>query len=278
MSNDDSVMIVSSDATESDRGDDWSFSIDGADDVVDSGVSGGGGVVTVQDPSTPVSINSRGMLEQGVVRAVARIVDTQEQSTEGEASTSGRATGVLIDNPVSVVTHAHLAGIRTMYGIPEDVELRAARRKERADWDIPGWTCFYEYTLRWGFRFPVPTLVRQVLTHFDIAPGQLMPNGWRIMLSLSVLCESRKIKLSLGRFLYNYYLKEHTSDKGRYIVVLKAKAKEPLITETTSNDRNWKDTYFFAKGPPVDGPWGKTGYRVPRVWARNSKCRLRLKE
>ncbi|KAK4842344.1 hypothetical protein QYF36_019900 [Acer negundo] len=63
-----------------------------------------------------------------------------------------------------------LSGIRTMYGIPSDVELRAPREYERADWDIPRWMCLYEYTFRLGFRFPIPQLVRRMLVYYELAP------------------------------------------------------------------------------------------------------------
>ena len=106
--------------------------------------------------------------------------------------------------------------LREIYGIPKDVELRAPREHVRADWDIPGWTCFYEYTLRLGFRFPVPQLVRRMLLYYDLASGQLMPNTWRILLSLGVLSERYNVKFGIGSLLHNYYLMEHISDRGRY--------------------------------------------------------------
>ncbi|KAK0574357.1 hypothetical protein LWI29_022447 [Acer saccharum] len=93
--------------------------------------------VTIEDPSTPVSINARGILN---------------------------------DSLASLVTEDMLPGIRKIYGIPDDIELRAPREHERADWDILGWTCFYEYTFRLGFRFPIPQLVRRMFVYYDLAP------------------------------------------------------------------------------------------------------------
>ena len=115
--------------------------------------------VTIEDPSTLVSINARGMLEQGVVYAIASTVEHPEYVKVSEASTSGRPLGILKDSLASGITEDMLPGIRTIYGIPDDIELHAPREYERADWDVPGWTCFYEYTLRLGFRFLVPQLV-----------------------------------------------------------------------------------------------------------------------
>ncbi|KAK3230762.1 hypothetical protein Dsin_002643 [Dipteronia sinensis] len=97
--------------------------------------------------------------------------------------------------------------LRMIYGIPDHVVLRAAKEHERADWDVPGWTCFYEYNFCQGFRFPVPSLARRLLVYYDIASGQLMPNSWRILISLTVLREKYKLKFGLCSLLHSYYLK-----------------------------------------------------------------------
>ena len=164
--------------------------------------------------------------------------------------------------------------LREIYGIPRSVELRAPKEYEKADWDIPEWTCFYEYTLRLGFRFPIPQLVRRTLLYYDLAPGQLMPNTWRILLSLGVLSERHNIPFGMASLLHNYYLKENIHDRGRYMLVPRSKEQQ-IIIDTTTNDRNWKDTYFFAKGPPIDGPWktGNESYQLRRTWNRFGECR-----
>ena len=111
-----------------------------------------------------------------------------------------------------------------------------------------------------------------MLVYYDLAPGQLMPNTWRILLGLRILSERHKVQFGLGCLLHNYYLKEHLIDTGRYSLVPRSKKKE-LIIDTKSNDKLWKDTFLFAKGPPVDGPWRMGGeeYQYQRVWNRYGK-------
>ncbi|KAK3218045.1 hypothetical protein Dsin_012015 [Dipteronia sinensis] len=95
-----------------------------------------------------------------------------------EPSGSGRPLDILAgDNPGSVLTEDYMDSIRMLYRIQENVVLRAPKEHERVDWDIPGWTCFYEYNFCQGFRFPIPSLARRLLEYYDIAPGQLMPNS-----------------------------------------------------------------------------------------------------
>ncbi|KAK0605206.1 hypothetical protein LWI29_024170 [Acer saccharum] len=125
---------MSSDHTISDLDTNWSNDDDGG---VDSRTRDVDRRVTVENPSTSLSIDARGILK---------------------------------DSLASVITEDMLPGIRAMYGIPNDVELRAPKEYERADWDIPGWTCLYEYTFRLGFRFPIPQLVRRMLVYYELAP------------------------------------------------------------------------------------------------------------
>ena len=277
MSNDEITLSsedinLSSDETMSDPKYDWTTSEDSVEVVKSADVDR---QVTLEDPSNIVSINTKRILEQGGVRAVASIVDHPEYIDVDEASTSGRPLGVLDENPSSLVSDDNLCLLREIYGIPKNVELRAPKEYEKADWDIPGWTCYYEYTLRLGFRFPPPPLARRMLLYYDLAPGQLMPNTWRILLSLSVLSEKYNIPFGIESLLHNYYLKEHIHDRGRYMLIPRSK-EQRIVIDTTTNDRNWKDVYFFAKGPQVDGPWftrkGDKSYQCRRTWNRYGEC------
>ena len=101
-----------------------------------------------------------------------------------------------------------------------------------------------------------------------------MPNTWRILLSLGVLSERYNLPFGMGSLLHNYYLKEHISDRDHYMLVPRSKEQQ-IVTDTTTNDQHWKDTYFFAKGPPIDGPWlvGNESYQLRRTWNRFGECR-----
>ncbi|KAK3222156.1 hypothetical protein Dsin_009181 [Dipteronia sinensis] len=126
-------------------------------------------------------------------------------------------------------------------GIPKSVKLCAVKKHERADWSIPGWTCFYEYNFRQRFWFPVSTLAQRLLMYYDISPGQLMPNSWRILISLTVLREKHGLNFELCSLLRSYYLKQHVHEKGRFALCLSSNATH-LITDLSTNDRRWKYT------------------------------------
>ncbi|KAL5783603.1 hypothetical protein ACOSP7_008632 [Xanthoceras sorbifolium] len=177
-----------------------------------------------------------------------------------------RPLGLLLNNPASVLTEDDIMRLRFSYGIPDGVALRAPYKEERPDWDVPGWTCLYEFPFqRVGFRLPIVGLPRKVLDHFELAPGQLMPNSWRILLALDLLCTREGIVFELPDLFYSYTVREHDTEKGRYNLNLRPN-RTHLITELTTNDRLWKDRYFFARGLLVDWPLGDTVVRA--TWSK----------
>ena len=61
------------------------------------------------------------------------------------------------------------------------VKVRLPSEEDRACHFFPGEVCFYETTFICGLRFLVHTFLMELLNHFGIALGQLMPNSWRII-------------------------------------------------------------------------------------------------
>ncbi|KAL5778946.1 hypothetical protein ACOSQ2_009683 [Xanthoceras sorbifolium] len=92
-----------------------------------------------------------------------------------------------------------------------------------------------------------------------------MPNSWRILLGLDLLCIRECIVFELPDLFYTYSMREHDTEKGRYNLNLQPNRKH-LITELTTNDRSWKDRYFFAKGLLVEWPVGDTVVRT--TWSK----------
>ena len=79
-----------------------------------------------------------------------------------------------------------LGRFKDRFQFPEQVKVRLPSEEDRAYHFFPGEVCFYESTFVCGLRFPVhPFLIHpfliELLDHFGIAPGQLMPNSWRIV-------------------------------------------------------------------------------------------------
>ncbi|KAL5565346.1 hypothetical protein UlMin_028510 [Ulmus minor] len=176
--------------------------------------------------------------------------------------------GMLLKNPRSSVATEDIRLWRYLYEIPPSVEIRVPTAHERVDWVVPGWVCIYELMLKDGMRFPIPRLLRDVCDHYEIAPSQLMPNAWRVLMSLESLSVRNGINCELGEVLFSYYLKEHDKDKGRFKLIARV-GRAPIITYLWTNDRGWKDRFIFVRGDLVWGPRGPGG--ISGHWKATSR-------
>ena len=65
----------------------------------------------------------------------------------------------------------------------ERVRVCLPNEEERACHFVPREVCFCEFAFVCGLRFPVHPFLMELLDHFGITLGQLMPNSWRIVVS-----------------------------------------------------------------------------------------------
>ncbi|KAL6566855.1 hypothetical protein OROMI_015259 [Orobanche minor] len=126
-------------------------------------------------------------------------------------------TGFLLgENVASKLSLKEMRHIRRNYDIPDHIALHVPSKEVRADWDLPGMTCLYELPFKLGFRFPLPRLIREVCDFYEIAPRQLVPNVWRLLMALEVFCEMREIPITIKEVRSAYALKPTNADKGRF--------------------------------------------------------------
>ena len=76
-----------------------------------------------------------------------------------------------------------LSRFKNRFQFPDKVRVRLPSEEEWACNFFPREVCFYEAAFLCRLRFLVHPFVMELLGHFGIAPEQLMPNSWRIMVS-----------------------------------------------------------------------------------------------
>ena len=76
-----------------------------------------------------------------------------------------------------------VARFRDIFQFPERVRVHRPNDEDRACHFFPCEICFYEATFTCGLRFFVHSFIMELLDHFGIALGQLMPNLWRIVVN-----------------------------------------------------------------------------------------------
>ena len=101
------------------------------------------------------------------------------------------------------------------------VRVRLPSEEEWACHFFPREVCFYESTFACRLRFPVHPFLMESLDHFGIAPGQLMPNSWRIVVSCMGiwLATMDGDMLRVDELVYLYRLKA-SKEYGYYELVL----------------------------------------------------------
>ena len=76
-----------------------------------------------------------------------------------------------------------LSRFKDRFQFPDRVRVRLPREKDQACHFFPKEVCFYEAAFQCGLRFPFHPFLMKLLDCFGIAPGKLMPNSWRIVVS-----------------------------------------------------------------------------------------------
>ena len=99
---------------------------------------------------------------------------------------------------------------RDRFQFPDETRARLPRKGEKAYAFAHGEVCFYEAAFSCCLRFFVHPFIMELLDHLHIAPGQLMPNSWRIVISCMVIWTTIADgdMITLNEFTYLYHLKE----------------------------------------------------------------------
>ena len=102
----------------------------------------------------------------------------------------------------------------------ERVKVRLPSEEDRACHFFPEEVCFYETAFVCGLRFLVHTFLMELLDHFGIAPRQLMPNSWRIIVNYMGiwLATMDGDMLKVDEIVYLYRLKA-SKEYGYYELV-----------------------------------------------------------
>ncbi|KAJ9564143.1 hypothetical protein OSB04_000109 [Centaurea solstitialis] len=93
----------------------------------------------------------------------------------------GRSEFIMSSEVRSSITESLEVGeLRELAGIPENALVRVAGEIRPAD-APKGFFALFEYPFKVGFRWPYSPLARAFMTRFDVSPGQLMPQFWRVV-------------------------------------------------------------------------------------------------
>ncbi|XP_060974006.1 uncharacterized protein LOC115714946 [Cannabis sativa] len=123
----------------------------------------------------------------------------------------GRSLHFLRDNPRSNMTKGDILRMRHQYEIHSSIQMRLPTIAERPDWDSGDWVCM-------------------------------------LLLGIEVIVRVKGKRVDLVDFKSSYYLKQHDTDKGRFLFTLRANKKAWVTELVPSNKRGWRKKYCFVKG------------------------------
>ncbi|KAL2472545.1 hypothetical protein Adt_40681 [Abeliophyllum distichum] len=150
----------------------------------------------------------------------------------------------------SEVSEGQLREWHQMYRVPDDVEFIVPGPDDRADDPPLGAVALNQAILAAGLRLSFPWVVRKFLREWRIAPTQLCPNGWRILIGLLVLWDQLGFsRPSIGDFHSLYSFKSDGKRSGWWYASVKARMGGSVVTQTSNSIKNWKKFWFFVRGP-----------------------------
>ena len=117
------------------------------------------------------------------------------------------------------------------FQFPEGTRARLPKKGEKACAFAHGEVCFYEAAFSCGLRFRVHPFIMELLHYLNLAPGQLMPDLWRIVISCIVICTTiaNGDMLTINEFVHLYCLKE--SKEFGYYEFIPWDRKSHLVTD-----------------------------------------------
>ena len=160
-----------------------------------------------------------------------------------------------------------VARFRDRFQFSKRVRVRQPNDEDRACHFFPGEVCFYEATFACGLRFPVHPWIMELLDHFGVGPGQLMPNSWRIVVNcMEIWLAAIGDMIKVAELVHMYWLKG--SKEYGYYELVPWERKTRIIRGLPSSFRYWKSRFFFVFGDDFETPFTQDWVDVPRLLRR----------
>ncbi|CAM0880709.1 unnamed protein product [Alopecurus aequalis] len=190
----------------------------------------------------------------------ARAIATDAATADSTANVAAPA----LSGPVAEDYISSFRGQRAVnelcrkHSVPEAYTARPAGDRPACTPPPEGAVCVYADALEAGMRVPLHRFFCEVLNHFGLAPSQLMPNGWRILVGFVVLCHDAGVPPSLA--VFGHFFKLRSKLGGWYYIQRKKYKARPLFTGLPNCIKGWQDKFLFLTSPepwPCPVRWGE---------------------
>lgn len=138
--------------------------------------------------------------------------------------------------------------IRSRIQFPSSIRVRIPSDDDRACRSYADEVCFYEANFVNGLRFLIHPFLRELFIHLSLAPFQLVPNLWRVVICNIAVWMSMDDKDTIGYWEFKPWDRSSS-----------------LILESSSSLRNWKTNFFFISGEGWEAIPGKDPREAPKL-------------
>ncbi|XP_024039431.1 uncharacterized protein LOC112098057 [Citrus clementina] len=108
---------------------------------------------------------------------------------EGRSTVGGRALtrDYVINYIACTTTFDELNDLQLRYSIPGEIPLKIPGKKDSPSRPPKGYVTLFLESFKYGLRCPSQPYFTRILNGLNLAPGQLNPNGWRVLSGLFIL-------------------------------------------------------------------------------------------
>jgi hypothetical protein len=119
-----------------------------------------------------------------------------------------------------------------------------------------------------GLRLPFPAIAREFLEYLQVAPSQILPNGWRYFFAAYiqwpiVLGEHR---MSIREFFSIYRVQQYRD--GTIAFQVRTNPLFLILPPSLTSNKEWRHGYFYVSGDWECSPHEALSdvRRIPRQW------------
>ncbi|KAK3014414.1 hypothetical protein RJ639_008842 [Escallonia herrerae] len=164
------------------------------------------------------------------------------------------------DDKSGKMTTEELQDLIREYPLPEGWYARLPGLQEPANYGTKFETGIYEEQVKSGYRLPLHPFALRFFEHYRMAPGQLVPNGWRKLADLIYLVQTLGYKPNAIDFMRVFFemcfVKGVANCPGWYYI----HSRQRLLKGGPKSNKGWHSRYFFVgrldRGElPFDRDW-----------------------
>ena len=173
-------------------------------------------------------------------------------------------SGIMDNDYPSILTAKDLALLCTQNDLDPNLPIRLPEGDEQLDWYSENWAtlCIDYFPLR--KVVPLPKLILELCLKYDLAPSQLMPSLWLIILCVEELCEKLGLAFTLSDLMNCYNIQR----KHRGLYTLHSHNKqEPLVFVPADLDKRWRSRFVFVHKSALVEP----GVKLRTQWVNLGK-------